>query len=644
MALVMALLGCTPTIYVEPANTIPFEQMVTFDATIGARVEAHNVAAFVRGDAPSKSAGYLEPMWLPEACTSTGLEGTRAYEYHLGYAAARLIRAYYAAWRPNGLRIRSNRLLDIVDEAGGNTHVISDLVRDWPVEIADIEKRLVFEVVPPGQTHQAYGKKKADFHLMFLNQAMIGVPTFELGKEFQGEIGVRFAEKTPPWKLSFQTVEPGVVSFKWLVLSVAKATDEVHQQAYLQDQWREPTPNESVRLGRALHIVVEKLVQAREALGQIRAREEMPMLPGKTMGEYLRALSLWSAHDERIARLMPIMREMPAPPVRRDKRFIGETIPQVPNESWTEDGRPGNKPFQMHLGSSAHKIIALYYWMRAAERKKVARNFMSIQKIVEEAGGDDKLVLPSEALLRPDIADWGKDSGNIVFEIKPDKGNYLVEAQKIVTTYQAALNRGMVGKKPFTLGEGYAGNLGVKFIDGRHNWNLVWRTATPGVILYTYRVLGLSAEDRAIAAEIRKAEDEGRTVDATKREQNHKAFEEAYKNDRWIELTEAEMEPYAKPLEEAVDMLVRNREMILNTQDVMTRPIEVTGQIATHLMTAALMQQLRALQLKLTAPAKPPPAVVPRPAVPQNDNGVPAPTRAPTPTRMAPVPKPKKAA
>jgi hypothetical protein len=96
--------------------------------------------------------------------------------------------------------------------------------------------------------------------------------------------------------------------------------------------------------------------------------------------------------------------------------------------------------------------------------------------------------------------------------------NYSVHSQRT-----SLLNRGMVGKKLFTPGVGYAGNIGVKFDDGHHAWNLVWRTATPGVILYTYRILGLSAEDRAIAAEIRKAEDEGRTVDAKKREQNLKA-------------------------------------------------------------------------------------------------------------------------
>lgn len=650
LVFVWTLLGCAPTIYVEPANRIPFEQMVTLDATIGARVEAHNIAGLVRGDIPSKSAGYLEPMRLPEAFTVDGTEGVRSWQFHLGYAAARLIRAYYGASRPNALRIQSNRLLDIVDEAGGNTHVVADINEDWPVEIADIEKRQVFEVVPPGQTHQAYGKKKADFHIMFLNQTLFKQPPFELGQAFQGEVGIRFAEKTPPWKLSFQTVEPGVVSFKWLVLSVAKATDEAHQKAYLDDQWREPTPNESVRLGRSLHIVVEKLVQAREALGQIRAREEMPMLPGKTMGEYLRALSLWSAHDERIARLLPIMREVPArappPNVRRDRRFIGETvIPQVPNEGYTTDGKPGSKPPHFHLGSSAHKVIAMHYKLRQEEPDKVAMNFMSIKKIVDEAKGKPDLVLPHEALLRPDIADWGRN-GNVVFEIKPDRPNYLVEGQTIVATYLAALNRGMVGKKPFTLGVGFHGNVGVMFADGLKRWNLTWRTASPGVILYKLRKLGVSAQDQAIAEAIKRAQDEGRWVDLTVKARIDKAYEDAYKNDQWVEMTDAEMEPYAKQLEDAVDMIVADRQLILDVQDVMTGPIEVTGQTATIVLTAELSRLMSPPKPQVKSPAKLSPGSVPPPAIPQNDNGVPLP--APVPAQSprappAPVYKPKKA-
>lgn len=641
--------ACTPVVALEPANALSFEQLVELDARLDGRAEAHAIAARVRGDAPSNDVGRLEPMKLPEAFTLDGTEGVRSWEFHLGYAAARLIRAYYAASRPNALRIQSNRLLDIVDEAGGNTHVVADFNQDWPVELANIENRQVFEVVPPGEIHQAYGKKKADFHLMFVNQTMLGAPPFTLGTDVKGEVGVRFAEKTPPWKLSFKTVEPGVISYKWFVLTVAEATAEAHQQAYVDDQWHEPTPKEAARLGRALHWVVEKLVQTRETLGQARARKEMPMVPGQTTADYFLARLLWRAHDEGIARLLPIMRDVPVrtspPHVRRDARFLGETvIPQVPNEGYTTDGKPGNKPFQFHLGSSAHKIIATHYKMRQAEPNKVAMNFITIQTIVRNAQGKPDLVFPHEALLKPDIADWGQN-GNVVFEIKPDRGNNLVEGQTIVAKYLAALNRGMVGKKPFTLGVGFHGNLGVMFADGLKRWNLTWRTASPGVILYKLRQLGVSAQDQAIAEAIKRAQDEGRWVDLTVKARIDKAYQEAYENDQWVEMTDAEMEPYAKQLEEAVDMIVKDRDLMLEMQDLANVPIDIVGRIATDILTAELSRHLSPPKAK--PPAKVPPGTVPRPAIPQNDNGVPIPTPAPGQRPRAPpapVYKPNKAA
>lgn len=128
-------------------------QTVETDSMIGARVEAHNVAGTVRGDAPKKSAGYLEPMRSPEAYTEDGTEGLRSYQYHLGYAATRLTREYYAEAFPNGLRIKSDKLVDIVAAAGGNSDDIYEPNGDWPVEIADVQRRFVFEVVPPRETH-----------------------------------------------------------------------------------------------------------------------------------------------------------------------------------------------------------------------------------------------------------------------------------------------------------------------------------------------------------------------------------------------------------------------------------------------------------------------------------------------------------
>lgn len=283
--------------------------------------------------------------------------------------------------------------------------------------------------------------------------------------------------------------------------------------------------------------------------------------------------------------------------------------------------------------------------MQQLEPDKVAMNFSTIATIVGKAKGDAKLVLPSEALLKPDIATWGDLNKNIVFEIKPDRGNNLVEGQTIVAKYLAALNRGMVGKTPFTLGVGFHGNVGVMFANGRQRWNLTWRTAAPGLILYKYRQVGVSAEDRATAQAIKRAYDEGRWVDLTVEARIDDAYKEAYRNDRWVELTEAEMEPYATQLEEAVDMIVADRELILEMEGIANVPIEVVGRITTDILTAELMRHL--------GPAKPkpkaPPGIVPRPAIPQNDNGVPHPIPVPgqsprAPPPPAPVYKPKKAA
>jgi hypothetical protein len=61
------LIACTPTVYVEPANVISFAETLQIESVIEARHAAHGLAVNVRGDEPSKSTGYLEPMRLPDA-------------------------------------------------------------------------------------------------------------------------------------------------------------------------------------------------------------------------------------------------------------------------------------------------------------------------------------------------------------------------------------------------------------------------------------------------------------------------------------------------------------------------------------------------------------------------------------------------
>jgi hypothetical protein len=75
-------------------------------------------------------------------------------------------------------------------------HPLNDFDKYRQPDIADIKGRFVFDIVPPGQAQRVAGKKKVDWNLLLINKAMLGVPTFHLGTDYAGEVGVRFAEGT----------------------------------------------------------------------------------------------------------------------------------------------------------------------------------------------------------------------------------------------------------------------------------------------------------------------------------------------------------------------------------------------------------------------------------------------------------------
>ncbi len=334
IALVVVVLnwGCgSSAIQLQSPETGAFAQLLQDEMRFGARRSAHGMEAFVRGK--SSDLGVLDPEKLPEAYTPNGEEANRRYQFHLGYAAPRLLRAYYAAAHPPNSVPERDELVEIVNAAGGDTGKIDAYDRDRHVDIADIAKRFVFEIVPPGQAHEMAGKKKVDEQLSLINKAMVDVPTFQLGAGFDGEIGVRFGERTVPWKLVWST-NNGVVQYEWMALTVDRFTDDACLVAYLDNRWHIPSLEEMVRNARPLHEVVERLVQAREAQGQTRAATMMPMLPGKTVAEYRRSVALWGGQDERIARLLPIMPEPPPPPppqrqVRRDPHVCWPKLERV---------------------------------------------------------------------------------------------------------------------------------------------------------------------------------------------------------------------------------------------------------------------------------------------------------------------------
>ncbi len=549
--------ACAPVVYVQPTGTMSFQQLLQADATIDARIAAHAMRGAVCGDAPPQSVDALKPMRLPEAYTLDGSEGTRASQYHLGYAAASLIREYYAEAFPNALRINSDKLVDIVDAADGNTYTTYEPNRDWPIEIADIQHRVVFEVVPPGETHRAYGKKKADFHLMFLNQAMIGVPPFELGKEFSGEIGVRFAEGVAPWRLSWSTTEPGVVQYQWEAMTVAKVTEDSCRDGYLDKLWHDVTPREMTSFARSLHEVVERLVQAREKLGPTRAAIKMPMVPGKTLFDYLQTVASWSAHDSQRAQLLPVMYGPPVQVVPA-KQFVGDTVDDGGDESQAEGvydlkGQPGKQPWNLHMGNSAHILIGDWYKRRHGQ-KKVFTNWVSISKIVEAANGKELLLQRNEVALRPDIADV---NNKVVFEIKSRARGRLAEGQVTVAKYLAALNKAMTPGEEFKAGSDFRGNFWVRFNKVMPWWRIEWATTSPGVIQYQFTKLNNEETDEPT---IMKGVEAGKYA--------------------WVDLTQGDMEQYGQECENFAKKYTGGADKLYKMQSASSLIVEAIGHAA----------------------------------------------------------------
>ncbi|HRI68492.1 MAG TPA: hypothetical protein PK156_29890 [Polyangium sp.] len=557
LVLAFALLnvGCgSGAIKLQSPETGAFAQLLHDEMTSDARRPAHGMAAFVRGN--EQTLGVFDPEKLPEAYTPNGEEANRRYQFHLGYAAQRLIRAYYSAAHSQKSVLDRDELIEIVDAAGGDTAKVDAYDRDRHIDIADVQGRFVFEIVPFGLAHETAGKKKVDEQLSLINKAMSGGRMFQLGAGFSGEIGVRFAERAAPWSLVWST-NNGVVLYEWRALTVDKFTEDACQAAYLEDRWHVPSPEEMVRNARALHEVVERLVQAREALGRTRAATEMPMLSGKTAGDYLRSVRSWGAHDDELARLLPVMRRPPpAPemPVRRDARFIGQTPGGSgggdPQTYYTVKPRPGNQPWNLHIGNSAHNVIGTHYQNSHGGSVKVRINTVSIQSIVKDIGGTVALLRPDEALRRPDITDLDV---RVVFEIKSTRPGQLEEGRADVAANIAGINRSMP-RKLFSHGIGFTGDVWVRFDLSMRWWRLDWRTTEPGVVQYNWSKLN---NDEVDEATIRKGVAEGRFA--------------------WVDLTQADVDKYAEACERWSEHYANGTQKLYMLQVAAGFVVEVIG-------------------------------------------------------------------
>ena len=611
LGLTWLMLGCASgTVFTVSVDAAAFQDLLRTEMATDARRPAHLMGFSMQGRSSYK-AGVLEDARWPEPYAAAIGPSIRPGEYHLAYAAQRLLREQYAATHPRYRALERNELAEIIGEAGGNLYVHEDFAADRVVDLVDVQSRAVFEMVPPGLAHQAAGKEKIDWLLRLINYGMVGQTPFHLGADFHGEMGVRFAERAVPWKLTWATTEPGIVVYQWLALQVDERSEDAYRQAYLEHRWRPVTAQEIAKFGRALHEVVERLVQAREELGQTRAATEMPLLPGKTLADYVRSVALWGAHDDKVAKFLPVMRKPPPPsaPVRRDARFFGQTAPAGggggPSGGYTVNGKPGNQPENLFMGIAAHNIIGTDYKVQYPTHK-VFTNTVSISTIVKEARGTVELLRPDEALRRPDITDL---EVKVIFEIKSSRPGSLAKAQQDLTTNITALNRALPATTQLKPGSLFAGDRWVRFTLDMRWWRLVWNSTAPGVVQYTWTKLD---NDEVDEAKIMKGVSEGRF--------------------KWIDLTAADEDQYAEKCAEFSEAYAKGAQKLFMMQVAADFAIGVIGNAAIIYLSPGLsapgkMVQPGALPLPgrppVTIPAPPPVSVSRPPTTMRPGSGLP---------------------
>lgn len=284
-----------------------------------------------------------------------------------------------------------------------------------------------------------------------------------------------------------------------------------------------------------------------------------------------------------------------------------------PEGYYTSPGRPGNQPWAFFMGAAAHRLIA-YHYGYTHPGNQVYTNFVDIPTILQQSGaGDPSRVSPSRQGLKPDITDT---TTRQVFEIKPWNAEGLRQGREQVQEYQKGLNEGAPANRQFSLGTGVSGELGVRFARGVAAWRLTWQTTEPGVIQYRWQRLNARDEDI-------------------------RSFEEAYANNQWIDVTEAEMQQHAQALSQAVDQMVEHRETLERVSTVTGYVIDVVGTVATGFLSAALGSMMGGR----AAPARPQPRVAPAqpgvapPAAPPSVPSMPTAPPAAPPGKVIPFPQ-----
>jgi hypothetical protein len=201
--------------------------------------------------------GYNVPGRNPDSQTP--------WEFFLGNAAHRLIAYMYGVNHPQNQVFYNNRtILEIVSELRlGDESKLLPAERNLRPDITDATPFDVFEIKPWNDRGTQEGRQEVQLYLSALNRAVEPDASFAHGRNFQGEMLIRFARGQHIWRLEWQTTEPGLVQYRW---TRSQQRFESERAAYEAGHWVDISEEEMRQYGGWVGQAVDEMVNRREQL------------------------------------------------------------------------------------------------------------------------------------------------------------------------------------------------------------------------------------------------------------------------------------------------------------------------------------------------------------------------------------------
>ncbi|OJH35155.1 hypothetical protein BON30_39525 [Cystobacter ferrugineus] len=186
----------------------------------------------------------------------------------LGNAAHRLIAFMYGINHPSSRVYYNTKSIKAITEEtgfGDSSRLLPGDLKICP-DITDVSVLVLFEIKPGGEQAFEEGREEVRTYLAALNRAILNNQHFTGGRDFQGEVLIRFAGGQYIWKLEWKTTAPGVVQYKW-TRSLQRFESE--EAAYKSGQWVDLSVEEIRQYGGWVAQAVEGMVSRREKLTSI---------------------------------------------------------------------------------------------------------------------------------------------------------------------------------------------------------------------------------------------------------------------------------------------------------------------------------------------------------------------------------------